>query len=153
LPAIEKDLPMELSRDNASESRAVDTRSDPVVADFIGVMGQLTALMEEENAFLSRGMPATLLVSTQRKGALSAEYGMLSAELTSGTVKSQLISDPRLQEMLVESGAMLCALSEENRQLLENALSATRRRVDAVMEAVRAHDHAASRDRPTSGSD
>jgi len=105
--------------------------------NFVGVMGKLKAIIENENDFLERGLPATLLATTKRKSVLSREYGALSNEVLD-TAVDQLLADPELQVKLVAAGAELQAMTTENRALLERAVSASRRRVDAVMEAVRA---------------
>ncbi len=107
------------------------------VSDFVGVMGKLRAVIEEENDFLSRGMPATLLDTTRSKGALSDELGARGAELVTGA-GGEILSDPALHEQLIKASAELRALTAENRQLLDKALAASRRRIDAVMAAVRA---------------
>ncbi len=116
---------------------------DRVLNEFVGVMGKLRAVIEAENDFLSRGMPATLLDTTTLKGQLSQEYALRSSDLV-GDAKGQILSDPALHDKLVRAGAELCALSEENRHLLTKALRATSRRVDAVMDAVRACEDAAA---------
>ena len=108
-----------------------------VLKDFVGVMDKLKAIIETENEFLERGLPATLLATTKRKSILSREYGALSNELLDQAAE-RLMQDPDLGAKLVAAGAELQAMSTENRELLERAISATRRRVDGVMEAVRA---------------
>jgi hypothetical protein len=114
-------------------------RKDVVMNDFVGVMAKLKAVIEAENDFLSRGLPASLLDTTEAKSTLSDEYVQLGGEVAADKhVAGEVIADPALSKMLVEASATLYALSEENCDLLEGALHATRRRVDAVMEAVRA---------------
>ena len=124
-----------ITKDGGGDSRAI--------TEFVGVMGKLRAVIEAENAFLSDGLPATLLDTTTLKGALSNEYAQRSNDLVDAA-KGQILSDPVLHDKLVKAGAELCALSEENRYLLTKALSATRRRVEAVMDAVRACEAAAA---------
>jgi hypothetical protein len=115
---------------------------NPALDNFVGVMGKLKAIIENENEFLERGLPATLLATTKRKSVLSREYGALSNELLDSSVE-QLLSDPELQVKLVAAGAELQAMTTENRALLQKAVSASRRRVDSVMDAVRASADAA----------
>jgi hypothetical protein len=110
---------------------------NPALENFVGVMGKLKAIIENENEFLERGLPATLLATTKRKSVLSREYGALSNELLDTSV-DELLADPGLQVKLVAAGAELQAMTTENRALLERAVSASRRRIDAVMDAVRA---------------
>jgi hypothetical protein len=108
-----------------------------VLKDFVGVMDKLKAIIETENQFLGRGLPATLLATTKRKALLSREYGALSSEMLDAAV-DQLLADPSLPAKLVAAGSELQAMSTENRALLSRAVAASRRRVDAVMDAVRA---------------
>jgi len=108
-----------------------------VLKEFVGVMDKLKAIIETENEFLERGLPATLLATTKRKSTLSRQYGALSSELVDRAV-DQLMADPALPAKLAAAGAELQAMTAENRELLERAVAATRRRVDSVMEAVRA---------------
>lgn len=115
----------------------MDRNSNPALENFVGVMGKLKAIIENENDFLERGLPATLLATTKRKSVLSREYGALSSEVLEAAV-DHLLADPELQVKLVAAGAELQAMSKENRALLERAVNASRRRVDAVMDAVRA---------------
>ncbi len=111
------------------------------VSEFVGVMGKLKAIIEEENDHLSRGLPATLLETTQAKVELSNEYGALGSELADG-VSGPILNDSVLQEKLLAATSQLYAMTEANRELLCDALAATRRRVDRVMEAIRLHDDA-----------
>jgi hypothetical protein len=111
--------------------------ANPALDNFVGVMGKLRAIIENENEFLERGLPATLLATTKRKSLLSREYGALSTELLD-TAVDQLLSDPELQIKLIAAGAELQAMTTENRALLERAVNASRRRIDSVMDAVRA---------------
>ena len=118
---------------------------NPALDNFVGVMGKLKAIIENENDFLERGLPATLLATTKRKSVLSREYGTLSNELLDVAV-DQLLADPQLQVKLVAAGAELQAMTKENRALLERAVNASRRRVDLVMDAVRASADASPED-------
>jgi hypothetical protein len=109
---------------------------DSSVSEFVGVMGKLKALFAEENDLLSQGLPASMLETIEQKEHLSAKYGALGNNLVDQSA-GQILSDGALQEKLLVATAQLVAMSEENRQLLCNALAATRRRIDNVMEAVR----------------
>jgi hypothetical protein len=122
---------MKTSRKDGSVDSAATVQD---LSEFVGVMGELKAIIEVENYFLSNGMPATLLGSAASKGALSEKYSRLGAAVTEGA-RGRSLSDPELQQKLFKASAELCALGVENRKLLSKALAATRRRVDAVLEA------------------
>jgi len=108
----------------------------PAVNEFVGVLGKLKTIIAEENDLLSQGLPASMLDTIEQKEHLSARYGALGNDLVDHSA-SQILSDAALQEKLLVATAQLVAMTEENRQLLCNALAATRRRVDKVMEAIR----------------
>jgi hypothetical protein len=109
---------------------------DPAVSEFVGVLGELKAVIAEENELLSQGLPASMIETIGKKEQLSAKYGALGNEMVDQSA-GQILSDAALQEKLLVATAQLVAMSEENRQLLCDALAATRRRVDKVMEAIR----------------
>jgi hypothetical protein len=123
-------------KDDRSGKDREDARA---VDDFVGVMGRLSAVIAEENDLLSRGLPATVLETQRLKDSLSKEFGTKGGELVDGAA-GEVLSDTVLQEKLVAATAQLYAMTEENRQLLSDALAATRRRVDNVMDAIRAVD-------------
>lgn len=114
-------------------------REDQAVDEFVGVMGELKAVIKAENDFLSRGLPATLLDTTQLKGRLSHRYAALGDTVVE-SARGQILSDPALHEKLLKASAELRSLSEANRSLLSDALAASQRRIEAVMKAVRACD-------------
>jgi len=112
--------------------------SPAILEEFVGVMGKLKAIIENENDFLERGLPAALLATTRRKSTLSRQYGVLGQELLDAEVE-RLLNDPNLSATLLAAGAELQTMGEENRKLMQRAVRATKRRVDAVMEAVKAN--------------
>ncbi|MDR3438537.1 hypothetical protein [Telmatospirillum sp.] len=122
---------------------------DPAVSEFVGVMGRLRSVIAEENDLLNRGLPATMLDTIELKAKLSKEFGSKGGDLVNGS-SGQDLNGSALQEQLLNATAQLYAMTEENRQLLSNALSATRRRVDKVMEAIRALDDTPTNDGETS---
>jgi hypothetical protein len=127
----------------------VETKG-PAVSEFVGVMGELKALIAEENDLLTQGLPASMLGTKGQKEQLSAKYGALGNDLVDHSA-GQILSDAALQEKLLAATTQLLAMTEENRQLLSNALAATRRRVDKVMDAIRiceAGDHSTENQPP-----
>jgi flagellar biosynthesis/type III secretory pathway chaperone len=119
--------------------RKTAVQQDLVVSEFEGVADELKALIAEENDLLSQGFPVSVLGTIAQKDELSAKYGALGNDLVDHS-SVQILSDSALQEKLLETTTQLLAMTEENRQLLCNALAATRRRVDNVMEAIRNHE-------------
>ena len=109
---------------------------EAAIGELVHLMEELKTVIETENEHLSRGLPASLLGIGQTKTLLSEEYAQLYAEIAGDTGIE--IDDPALQEQLKKANAEIRALSRENTALLTKAVGATRRRVDAVMEAIRA---------------
>jgi hypothetical protein len=128
-------MKMKPPRKTAANPGLVGTKG-PAVDEFVGVLGELKALIAEENELLSQGLPASMLDTGAQKGQLSAKYGALGNNLVDRSA-GQILSDAALQEKLLAATTQLFAMTEENRQLLCNALAATRRRVDNVMDAIR----------------
>lgn len=126
---------MEPPRKTAVQLGLIGTQ-DPAVSEFVGVLGELKALIAEENDLLSQGLPASMLSTIAQKEQLSAKYGALGNDLVDHSA-GQILSDAALQEKLLAATSQLFSMTEENRQLLSDALAATRRRVDNVMEAIR----------------
>ncbi|PKU26006.1 hypothetical protein [Telmatospirillum siberiense] len=122
--------------------RKIPAQVDPAapgnaaVSEFVDVMDELKSILAEENDLLSQGLPASVLETIGEKEQLSQKYGVLGNDLVDRS-GGQILSDGALREKLLEASAELVAMTEENRQLLSNALAATRRRVDKVMDAIR----------------
>lgn len=106
------------------------------VSEFVDVLDELKTLIAEENDLLNQGLPASMIETIDAKEQLSLKYGALGNDLVDRS-GGQILSDDALREKLLQATAQLVAMTEENRQLLSNALAATRRRVDNVMEAIR----------------
>ena len=106
------------------------------LTDLVSVMEELKMVIETENEHMTRGLPPSILDTGLEKSLLSEEFRQLYAEIAGE--EGIDIDDPALQEQVMKANAELQELSEENTDLLNKALSATRRRVDAVMEAIRA---------------
>jgi hypothetical protein len=103
------------------------------------VVAALTEVMRRENAFLRGGMPAALSELGDSKDRLTRrliELGRLAGMPSLADDREQHV----LQRHLATSGAALKALTSENMRLLEGAMSASRRRIESVMQAIRAHE-------------
>lgn len=132
---------MTSSRKSSVQLGVVEPK-DPAVNEFVGILGELKSLIAEENDLLTQGLPASMLETRGEKEQLSQRYGALGKDLVTQSGE-QILSDGALHEKLLEATAQLVAMTEENRQLLSNALAATRRRVDNVMDAIRAYEDGA----------
>lgn len=111
------------------------------VETLLDLMGELRGVIEAENDFLRRGMPAALSQLNDTKETLSDRYTELSQSVLAAHA-DEIIGDPVLCQQLLGAGQELRQLTAENMQRLTAAMAATRSRIDAVMAAVRVHDQA-----------
>jgi|AGTN01.3.fsa_nt_gi FlgN protein. len=102
----------------------------------MSVIAELTDVIEEENAVMAEGMPAAVINTVDRKQALSDAYEELLAELVE-TRSSSLAADPDMARKLMDAVLALREVTQENLVRLEAAMNASKRRVEAVMAAMR----------------
>lgn len=103
----------------------------------LAVVAELTSVMQEENAALAEGLPASVSANVDRKLELSDNYDELYAELAD-TQAELLAADPDFAHKLMDAVLQLRQVTAENLTRLDAAMSASRRRVEAVMAAMRA---------------
>ncbi len=116
-----------------------DVANPTIVHDLAQVMSELVEVIRAENAFLESGMPSALSSFVTRKEDLVARYVELH-KLVLMTARDQLQTNHALHASLTQSGLALRTVTEENMQRLSDAMLATRRRIDSVIEAVHRHD-------------
>lgn len=109
---------------------------DAKVTAIIVLLDELLVVIAEENDRLATGLPASLAQSVTRKTQLSTTFegylltmkrGELNVLSASSGVRATLIA--RLQA--------LRPLMDDNTQLIRASMRATRRRIDAIMDALR----------------
>jgi flagellar biosynthesis/type III secretory pathway chaperone len=114
-----------------------DVSYDVVIKAIITIISDLKTLIEEENSFLNRGYPASLISTTDIKSNLAKKYASLGNFLAEKQQsEGSLIPDAHVHALLLQAGQTLCHLSFENKELLSGALQATKRRVDTIMSAI-----------------
>lgn len=97
---------------------------------------ELSEIIAEENRVLASGFPAGLVATTERKTELAAEYAELWEDLGPEGA-SQLAQDPEFGRTLMAAVVSLRQATQENVTRLEAAMAASRRRVEAVLDALR----------------
>ncbi len=102
----------------------------------LDVVTELTEIVREENACMAEGLPAGVGATVDRKRELSDVYEYLCAELLDEQ-KDSLTADPDLARKLMDAVVRLREVTAENLTRLEAAVTASRRRVEAVMAAMR----------------
>jgi len=126
---------------------ARQTPSNDGLTGVIGAVEELIAVIEAENQLLARGMPASLSRSTERKSSLAA---ILAAALAGAEARSAVLSlSADAKARLAERIAVAQRATTENETRLKAAMLASRRRIAAVMAAVR--DQARRADPPGYG--
>lgn len=106
-------------------------------SQLLDVVTELTEVVLEENAIMAEGLPAGIAANLDRKLELSDSYEDLCAEVIEGQ-RNALAADPELARKLIVAVVRLRDVTAENLMRLEAALDASRRRVEAVMTAMRA---------------
>jgi hypothetical protein len=103
----------------------------------LDVVTELTEVVLEENAIMAEGLPAGIAANLDRKLELSDTYEDLCAEVIEGR-RDSLAADPELARRLIMAVVRLREVTAENLVRLDAAMDASRRRVEAVMAAMRA---------------
>jgi hypothetical protein len=97
---------------------------------------ELSEVIAEENITLASGYPAGLALTSERKTELAAEYAELWEDLGVDGAAA-LAADPEFGRALIAAVNHLRQAAGENITRLEAAMNASRRRVEAVLEALR----------------
>jgi hypothetical protein len=109
--------------------------ANAVVEQVIALVDELSLVIAEENRILARGMPASLSASVVRKHELADAFEQWVKQVTGQKLCAQ--SDDALRERLLVRVKALRVAMAENVTRLRAAIDATRRRIDAVMRAIR----------------
>ncbi|MBK5960023.1 hypothetical protein CCR97_17690 [Rhodoplanes elegans] len=118
------------------ENGAPVSNADHSVARVVTLVDELITIVEEENRALARGLPASLSNSTARKTALAEDVERWAMHLRRHDLGSAA-TDRGQRERLVERVRRLTVVMDENVTRLRAAITASQRRVDAIMRAVR----------------
>lgn len=109
---------------------------DVRIKSLIALIEHLTVLVEQENAELAKGLPASRLKQAYEKNQLAEVFEQSVAECAAGTT-SLNVRDRLLREQLLERILKLRAAMDENLIRLRAAIEASNRRIEAVMQAIR----------------
>ncbi len=109
---------------------------DAMVVRIITLIDAMAEVIREDNALLAKGVPASLTDAVTRKASLAAELEQWTLAVRQRKLRLEQ-ADPELRGWMTRRGADLQAEMNENVDRLEAAIEATRRRVDAVMRAMR----------------
>ena len=109
---------------------------DQHVRTLIALIDELLQVVAEENAELSKGLPASRLKQVDQKNRLAELFEQCVADCT-GQSKALHVQDRALREEFMERILRLRAAMDENIVRLRAAIDASNRRIEAVMQAIR----------------
>lgn len=100
-------------------------------AELDGMIDELIAIIDDENALLASGMPASLAATTGAKSNLAGRIEAYLRTLGAGVVT------PEERIYLDERVGLVQSKARDNLSRLAGAIGASRRRIAAVVAAVR----------------
>lgn len=106
--------------------------SDPALVALDRLIDDLTDVIDDENALLAKGMPASLAGVTGRKGNLALR---IQEDLAALGAAGAIAGPDR--DYFEERVGLVQAKARENLSRLAGAIGASRRRIAAVVAAVR----------------
>jgi hypothetical protein len=120
-------------RDGAAHSWLSEAGQNDSQA-LLGVLHDLRAMLRAENEALKWGLPASIVEDTDRKERLTQAFGVLMRRVTAhGPKPLEQIEARRLYAL----GTEVRTLSRENAHRLHAALTASERRVETIVGALR----------------
>lgn len=102
----------------------------------LALMDEFITLVVEENGMLSRGLPPALSLVAVRKGELACEFELWVKAANARAIRLETAPEPIRKQFLARL-AVFQKVMDENVARLEAAIEASRRRVEAVMSAIR----------------
>jgi hypothetical protein len=110
--------------------------TDEPVRALIALIDELLRVVAEENAELSKGLPASRLKQVDHKNELAELFEQCVAECARQSTGLH-VQDRELREQFMERILRLRAAMDENLVRLRAAIEASNRRIEAVMQAIR----------------
>jgi hypothetical protein len=110
--------------------------NDGHVCTLIALIDELLDVVAEENAELSKGLPASRLKQVEQKNRLAELFEQCVADCAMQST-SLHVQDRMLREEFMERILLLRAAMDENLVRLRAAIEASNRRIEAVMQAIR----------------
>jgi hypothetical protein len=114
----------------------VDPRIEAAAEKLIGLIDEFIAVVTQENAMLAQGLPASLSSVTKQKHMLADAFELWVKAAQEREFRIDALSEPTRKAFVTRLEAFQHAMSE-NLARLEAAMEASRRRIDAVMTAIR----------------
>jgi hypothetical protein len=112
------------------------TANEENVRSLIVLIDELLSVVAEENAELSKGLPASQLKQVDEKNRLADLFRQCVAECAAKTA-TLAVEDEILRGQFMERIQRLRDATDENVIRLRAAIEASQRRIEAVMHAIR----------------
>lgn len=110
--------------------------SDERALTMIQLIDELIVVIDDENAELAKGLPASRLKQVDEKARLAELFERWVADCTGGSNVIH-VQNLQLRDRLVDRVLQLRGAMDENLVRLRAAIEASHRRIDAVMQAIR----------------
>ena len=111
-------------------------KATAALTDLMTLVEELNTVVDDENKILARGLPASLSRFTTRKNELADEFDKWVLAVAAGHISLRIVEADRREQFLA-AVARLHKNMDENVERLRAAIDASRRRIDAVMQAIR----------------
>lgn len=102
----------------------------------LALVDDLIVVIDEENTLMAAGIPASTSHLVERKRELAEKFSHWIAGLRSREIEVAH-AHSALRKRLVESNEVLRLHMNDNVESLRASIAATRRRIDAIMRAIR----------------
>ena len=116
--------------------RAADPRIEAAAHKLIALIDEFIAVVAQENAMLARGLPASLSSVAKQKNILADAFELWVKAAQEREFRAEALSAKTRTVFVTRLEAFQQAMAE-NMARLEAAMEASRRRIDAVMSAIR----------------
>ncbi len=126
-----------MDKNNTALTKPVPTaEGDAAARQLVALVDEFIAVVREENVMLARGLPASLSSVAKRKAELADAFDVWVKAAVSRSFRLETASEP-IRKLFPERLAFFQKTMHENIAHLEAAMEASRRRIDAVMTAIR----------------
>lgn len=132
-----------MTENKGSPQATTAAGASAALENLLVLLDELNAVVDEENKLLARGLPASLSTYTARKNELADEFEMWTKTIAANHLALWTADESRRATFL-GAVARLHKAMDENVERLRAAIDASRRRIDAVMRAIKAEFRAAS---------
>lgn len=129
-------MPTSFPFDPAMARLSPQFAADAAAYAMLALLDEMIVVIEEENALMAAGIPGSASHVVARKRELADVFSRWIARLRTGEV-ALVGADPAIRARLLDKNEVLRRHMNANVGSLRTSLAATRRRIDAIMRAIR----------------